>query len=591
MARHWYFKLLNEEKEINKKLLKVYKIEENRRNKQLSKQWKIDYDKYFDGDYEDFDKIGEKIKEKSENSKDNPCTSIIDEMKEKINEESEIVLKKGFEDIDEMVFFNENTDKMKYFKKFQCKVSHIINDIFLEDTGFIRYLTNGVKFEVSEVKLNKSMTVVYVYFILPELETTNFQVKIQDDESNFKHYITDNISSTTEFNSDLTNIPEKKRLKIIIKNGDRLDESAPYQLTADEKKMKDSIYKDFEVRLNKNKSKVSHMISQYLPLKYKLDIRFIKDEFYNDIDQFSRIINEIYKSKKKEGKNQKNENDFIREVKSYLYEDDQYVKDIFKEVNSNHDLISNAKGKEIIVSLLKQTSKCCFDVFISKVKENSELRSSLFVEKLINYHETLKGMIENSDSYSQKQEKDEEDEDEKELEKVNLIDEAKYFADNSLSPMSVNKIDYKKKSVLTKRLSSSTSSSEKEENPNSNNNNKNLSKSNLRLLMKYNINSNIITKESTMDADDITWNFSEIYKRDLPKYNIEYKDNKRVTKTDAITCDFSTDLRRIRKQRMMNSIQEKENKEILEKMMFKKKNLTKNVKKAIDFWRNLEKNY
>ena len=179
---------------------------------------------------------------------------------------------KGFEDLNEMVFFEENRDRMIYHKKTIENLKVIIQKIFTSEKSFISdKIFNGLKVIPTEVKMNTPMTVLYVYFILPELETTKQEIK-------------------TEYNND-----EVKKILIKFNSGDRKNPDAPYQLTADEKILKDKIYKDIENKLNKYKKKLSSMISEHINFKYILDCRFVKDDFYKDIETFNEIAQNLDK--------------------------------------------------------------------------------------------------------------------------------------------------------------------------------------------------------------------------------------------------------------------------------------------------------
>ena len=91
VAKHFYYKMLQEDKIKNKIEAKFLKAEQRRNMKKIAKQWQINDSRGFD-EFEDFDENEDVFK------------------KQEIKQP-----KRGFVNSEEENFFDENTDKMIYY--------------------------------------------------------------------------------------------------------------------------------------------------------------------------------------------------------------------------------------------------------------------------------------------------------------------------------------------------------------------------------------------------------------------------------------------------------------------------------------------
>ena len=546
MARHWYFQLLREEKEINKNLLKMKKIEEKRNMKKMAKQWQLNYDNYFDADYEDFDNIGKQLDENSINKSAEEPYKIF----------------KGFEDVNEMVFFEENKDKMKYHKKTLVNLNIVVREV-LSSSKVKNPILNNIDISVSELKMNKAMTVLYIYYLLPELENTKEElVTVMNEETD-----------------------EIKKVYTTFKKGDKNDPKAPYQLNVKENQLKEDIYKDINEKLNKSKKLIAFMISQSIPFKYLLDVRFIRDDYYKDLDKFNEIVTQIDSQRQNQSKRKTNiyhsNSELVEQIREYIYSSDQYSKDIMKEISNNLEFNSHSLSmiKSSLVKLLKQTTNKSFSEFMDEIKDYPEVNNIQFMENIRVYFNSLKSIVDSYDNNT------EEDPDQLANE-AESRKESKFYSKHNLKPSSVSKQEEYSEEAFIKQQEDESKIKLNDYQQ------KQKERAKLDLLLKFNLSDESLNKNNILPSkEEMISNFSKVYKREIPNDTIETVNNQKVLKSNYLGADLKSDLKRIRKQSILNNIQEDENKVLFEKMLLNGQKAIKSNKKAIDFWKNLEKNY
>lgn len=349
-TRYWFFKMLREEKEIAKLVLKKLKVEERRKFKQMAKKWKIDYDKYFDPDYEDFDEFVD------ENEDHDNINSTASTEESKRSEPEQIP--QGFKNLTEVVFFEDNKHKMIYYKKTLSNIREVILSIFDSPKNRIREeMLGNLEFNINDLFFNKAITVLYVYFSLPELETFKPKADIVENANGVKD------------------------IKISYSH----EGAVP---TEEEKRIKDEIYKDIEQKLNKASKFIASCINSCISFKYVIDIRFSKDPLIDDLMKFSEIVSNMETNRnKKHGVM----NHMKEQAESYLHRSNQFYHDILKHVINDTvlNLNSNARLKAKIVNLVSNFKAKSFHEFVEELKKQEDLSKTQFVAGVLKQYNDL----------------------------------------------------------------------------------------------------------------------------------------------------------------------------------------------------------
>jgi hypothetical protein len=209
-CKHWFYKLKREEKDIVKALIQVKKLEQKRKLKKLSKQWKIDSDHNIEIDYL-------KNEREAEGDKD-------------------IKIPEHFKNISEYLFFGDDTEFLRHYKRTCRNVLDELNRIFLHNKQTIkRGVARNVDIIFTEVKMNKACTVVYAWWDAPF-------------------------------------IPESKML-----NPEQLDE----------------IYNKIQLNLNQSEPYIKGVLTRAIGLKYTPAIKFIKDNFNFEIEEYENYLDKV----------------------------------------------------------------------------------------------------------------------------------------------------------------------------------------------------------------------------------------------------------------------------------------------------------
>ena len=223
-TKHWYYKLKREEKEIIKVVNMRKKLEQRRKLKQLKKQWTIDNKEILDLNYADFlnkDNSQADKKEMSENIK----------------------IPKHFNNINEFLFFGEDHEFMRHYKRTCRNIEHVLNEFFRKNKQSIMTgIGRNVDISITEVKMNKACTVIYAWWDLPYVTGEIMKTKNEENEAIFK---------SVEF---------------------KINQASPYI--------------------------VSH-ITRKIGLKYAPDIKFVRDCFDEEVNSFDDYLQDIKNDKNK----------------------------------------------------------------------------------------------------------------------------------------------------------------------------------------------------------------------------------------------------------------------------------------------------
>jgi hypothetical protein len=257
-TKHWYYKLRREQKEIIKVINMRKKLEQKRKLKKIQKQWKIDNKENLDVNYADF---------LNKDSSD----------KQDLNEN--VKIPKHFKNINEFLFFGEDLEFLKHYKRTCKNIENALNEFFLKNKQSIMTgIARNADIHISEVKMNKACTVIYAWWDLP--------------------YISDQILNS---NPDET----------------------------------DAINKSVQFKLNQAMPYIKSVLTRKIGLKYAPDIRFVRDEFDEEIQQFQNYIDEM-RTEKLEINSNKDENKDT-EIFMKLISSPNFLKQIKEEISKFKD--------------------------------------------------------------------------------------------------------------------------------------------------------------------------------------------------------------------------------------------------------------
>lgn len=629
-TKHWYKKLIREEKEIAKVMMKINKIKEKRKLKQMAKQWKIEYDRYFDAEYEDFDNLNSKIKElQNKAEEDNKNISKTDIKKQLNNNEDDNLknnqdafkLRKGFNDLEELILFEDNIDKMKYYKRTSSNVLSVLNSILNSNKQNIKEnLLGNLNIEITNASFNKAITVLNVTFILPDLESYSPTFKVNKDENGKL------ISANYDYRTDKIN-------------------NYKFILTPEEEDMKNNIYNDITNKLNKSSKYISYLISKEIRFKYLIDIRFIKDDFYDDLKIFNDFTVDTYNKAQTSSNNESALDPDVKDsLNNYLYKSKDYTFDLVENIlkDNKYKFSKNKIIKQKFMNLIKDSNNRSFSEFINAVKSNPELNKTDIYNQLNTFYISLLNILEeddkkennknlntnitnynkydnnisnnsindksnlssdvvnynnNSDSINNTSDEEELNSSDDEYYQSNeyAMDRLQFGLKNKLTPTSIKKINEKEgiKSIREERIKQQT---RKEDNVKLSKENLNKRRKQMNMLMKYNLSLNELKNSKELikhdSVEDIVNNFVSVYQRDYNNNSAKNKSNNiKVSSSAQISSDYKKDLKKLRKDKIMHQINEIKDKELIDKMMFKSKKDMKANAKAINFWRNLDNNY
>lgn len=294
--KHYYYKTLQEQKQIDKTEKKFKKSEHKRKLKQLAKQWKIEYSKYFETD---IDKLEE---ENFENISQNAERNANE--KKLVNG---MTIPKGFNSFEDVIYYEENEDRMKYHKRTTENIRDCLENILYSNKNkILSNVTQNMNINISNIKVNRAITSVEVFFNLPEIE---------------------DIMSSFYQNQDML-----LRCKLITI--EEIEEIAKKSMNKDEeeKQRKETIYKHMEDRLNSYSKLISKEMSEYISFKYRLQIKFLKDTLLENLEKlntFSIEKNQLH-TKKLEHENKRKQEENKRETELFELVDTLLKKNYFK---------------------------------------------------------------------------------------------------------------------------------------------------------------------------------------------------------------------------------------------------------------------
>lgn len=341
VAKHFYYKMLQEDKIKNKIEAKFLKAEQRRNMKKIAKQWQINDSRGFD-EFEDFDENEDVFK------------------KQEIKQP-----KRGFVNNEEENFFDENTDKMIYYKKTLNNIERVIQGFFSNPKFLSKILKNDYTINITKISLNKAITKIDIYFNVKELEKTD--------------------------------VNELERILIQKKLDPQLDLSIfeeSLKLTEEENVKKKEAYDEVCEILNHASSYISSHISKIISFKRLLIINFSQDKMIENVQKLFNVLTNINSSNSIEkslttisNKEKENLEHIIKTLKS----DNYYKAEIIKKIEN----IKSKDSKNAIecLKLFKGSlsSICNLIMNFNYIKDNANSKSQQLSEIKIN-NKTLESL-------------------------------------------------------------------------------------------------------------------------------------------------------------------------------------------------------
>lgn len=341
VAKHFYYKMLQEDKIKNKIEAKFLKAEQRRNMKKIAKQWQINDSRGFD-EFEDFDENEDVFK------------------KQEIKQP-----KRGFVNNEEENFFDENTDKMIYYKKTLNNIERVIQGFFSNPKFLSKILKNDYTINITKISLNKAITKIDIYFNVKELEKTD--------------------------------VNELERILIQKKLDPQLDLSIfeeSLKLTEEENVKKKEAYDEVCEILNHASSYISSHISKIISFKRLLIINFSQDKMIENVQKLFNVLTNINSSNSIEkslttisNKEKENLEHIIKTLKS----DNYYKAEIIKKIEN----IKSKDSKNAIecLKLFKGSlsSVCNLIMNFNYIKDNANSKSQQLSEIKIN-NKTLESL-------------------------------------------------------------------------------------------------------------------------------------------------------------------------------------------------------
>lgn len=287
-AKAWYYRLRREEKIIVKALLRLRKLEMKRKLKKISKQWKIENEDNIDINY----------------------------LKKEDKKEDELKIAPHFTNIDEYLYFGDDIEFLKHYRRTCSNVMNSLNKFFQSNKQTVqRGITKSYHLSVTDVKMNKSCTVVYAWWDIP---------LFIDDE-----------------------------------------------VKTEEKEM---IYKKIELNLNQSSTYIKGYITREIGLRYAPELRFVRDSFDADVGDFEEYIENIQENELK-----KKESDVITYGMSkndihYLKNTAADYKTLIEQLKSSNN--DKTKTQEVIDYFSKNPNISLFDYYKALSNEDVDLFKS-----------------------------------------------------------------------------------------------------------------------------------------------------------------------------------------------------------------------
>jgi len=329
-TKHWYRRLKREEKQIIKALVQRKKFEQKKKLKKLEKQWKIENDDIIEVNY--LEKEREKEEEfKNKDRKENSSTTV---QKSEINlkemDKEDVDIPEHYKNLSEFLFFGEDKEFLKHYKRTCKNILDFFVKFFSEDRQTIKKgIGRNYDIVISEVRMNRACTVVYVWYEVPKLdmqiaeqtsidEIENLNIAIKNNETIKKDVngLEDLLSKANNQKKDLMNIKKSAKLTDL-----------------------ENLYKKLELNINKAVPYLKAILTKKIGLKYAPDIRFSKDNFANEYSAFDEnlekmSVNISEKNNKKliEFLMDEEEIKYLTTLYYLIYENKEHILDYFDQI-------------------------------------------------------------------------------------------------------------------------------------------------------------------------------------------------------------------------------------------------------------------
>jgi len=284
-TKHWYRRLKREEKQIIKALVQRKKFEQKKKLKKIAKQWKIENDDIVEVNYLEKEREKEESFIKNEKEKGNENNKEKQKFASKQGEDDNNLIPEHFKNLSEFLFFGDDKDYLRHYKR-TCKNIHnfFIKFFSQENQTIKKGIGRNYDIAVSEIRMNRACTVVYVWYEVPKLDIEISEQQLIDEAEKIKLAAK---QSSKKAENPVQELMEKMRNENKQKQ-DLVETKKSEKLTNLE-----NIYKKVELNMNKAIPYLKAILTKDIGLKYAPDIRFTRDNFAKEFSFFEENLEKM----------------------------------------------------------------------------------------------------------------------------------------------------------------------------------------------------------------------------------------------------------------------------------------------------------
>lgn len=284
-TKHWYRRLKREEKQIIKALVQRKKFEQKKKLKKIAKQWKIENDdiievNYLEKEREKEDQFikKEKQKNRSEEIIDDKDTNNAKGSTNLAKMDDDVQVPEHYKNLSEFLFFGDDKEYLRHYKRTCKNIHNFFTKFFMQENQTIKKgIGRNYDITVSEIRMNRACTVVYVWYEVPKLDIELSEQQIIDEAEKQKIELKK---------------PKMEDLFDQIKNG--FHKNQVIETKKSEKLTNlENIYKKVELNINKAVPYLKAILTKEIGLKYAPDIRFKRDNFAHEFSSFEENLDRM----------------------------------------------------------------------------------------------------------------------------------------------------------------------------------------------------------------------------------------------------------------------------------------------------------
>ncbi len=251
-------------------------------------------------------------------------------MKKKKNEEKDDTeIPEHFKNLSEFLFFGDEKDYLRHYKRTCKNIHNFFTNFFLEERQTIKKgVGRNYDITVSEIRMNRACTIVYVWFEVPKLDLEILDQKSIDEKENFMKNKNNNLENDYNDENSQKNVMEELTKKIKEGKNNELAE-----VKKSEKLINlENIYKKVELNINKAIPYIKARLTKEIGLKYAPDIRLKKDEFSKEFHSFEDNL---------ENMNHPNSEGSKKKLNNFYFDDStqKFLFSLYYLVNENKEYI------------------------------------------------------------------------------------------------------------------------------------------------------------------------------------------------------------------------------------------------------------